>query len=335
MKLLLIRFSSLGDVVLATAAANFIKEALPEAEITFLCKPAYAPMLQGHPSLSRVWARQGSDLQWLRRIRSERFDAVLDLQGKLRSRAYAAFSGSKCGRLRNQALERRLRVWLPSRRMAPFVDASQKGVQAAAQLLGLPEKNARPSLSVAPQAAVWASEFLASQGHQGGELVAISPGAAWATKRWHPGSFAQALGLLASPGRSFLFVGDARDAALSAEILSYARKGVEQSIVAAGKTDFAQLAALLARCKALLCNDSGPMHVAGALGVPVVAFFGPTVEAFGFYPRGPRDKVLSRDLPCRPCSVHGSERCPIGTHACMQEIPAFAASQAVEEALKA
>ncbi|HEY6000915.1 MAG TPA: glycosyltransferase family 9 protein, partial [bacterium] len=70
----------------------------------------------------------------------------------------------------------------------------------------------------------------------------------------------------------------------------------------------------------VIANDSGPAHIAAAVGAPVVALFGPTHEAFGFAPRGERVRVVSRDRPCRPCSVHGGTRCPRGHRACLDDI---------------
>ena len=76
---------------------------------------------------------------------------------------------------------------------------------------------------------------------------------------------------------------------------------------------------MLGRLSALVTNDSGLMHLAAAVGTPVVALFGPTVTEFGFAPAGPGHQVLERPLDCRPCSVHGTERCPRGHFRCMKE----------------
>ena len=78
---------------------------------------------------------------------------------------------------------------------------------------------------------------------------------------------------------------------------------------------------LLGRASVLVTNDSAPLHLATAVGTPVVAIFGPTVPAFGFGPRGFRDRVIEHpSLPCRPCSAHGPHVCPLGHHRCMREL---------------
>jgi heptosyltransferase II len=90
------------------------------------------------------------------------------------------------------------------------------------------------------------------------------------------------------------------------------------------------LAALFQAADVVISNDSGLMHLAAGVGAPVVAAFGPTVEEFGFYPFRARSEVVSRDLPCRPCSAMGTERCPLGHFRCMLDIQATDVVQAVE-----
>jgi heptosyltransferase-2 len=89
----------------------------------------------------------------------------------------------------------------------------------------------------------------------------------------------------------------------------------------AGRTRPPELTALLARSRAIVTNDSGPGHVASAVGTPVVAVFGPTLPAFGYTPWGARNRIVEHHaLACRPCSSHGPQVCPLGHHRCMREI---------------
>jgi heptosyltransferase-2 len=346
MKVLVIRLSSLGDVVLTTPALDSLRKSRPEAFVSYLSKPGTAALLQGHPSLNEAWPMDtrgeykglGGILRMAARIRGAKFDAVLDLHGNLRSRVLSALSGARVFRVKNDAFKRRMKVWMRHWKLQDSPPVALRAQQVVARLLGeaSPSQAAPSSLKVASGAQAWAANFLNKAGWKEGQpLLAISPGAAWATKRWSPESFAEVLGNLAGQaGLRVLFIGDARDAALAAEIMALRPRAAESCIVAAGKTDLQQLAALLARCRALLSNDSGPMHVATALGVPVVALFGPTVEAFGFFPEGPRDRVLQKDLACRPCSVHGTERCPLGTHECMKSILPAEVLAALNEVLQ-
>jgi heptosyltransferase-2 len=200
---------------------------------------------------------------------------------------------------------------------------------------GFTPENPRPSLNLNAGDKAWASAFLGTQGFSKGEtLIGVNPGAAWATKRWPPKKFAEVLDLLGQKGRlRFLLLGDAKDLFACEEVASRVKRG-GRIIVSAGKTSLGQLMGLIARCRVMLTNDSGPMHLAVGLGVPVVALFGPTVEEFGFFPLGPKDQVVEKQLSCRPCALHGSARCPINTHECMEGISSARVFEAMNKVLR-
>jgi heptosyltransferase-2 len=88
----------------------------------------------------------------------------------------------------------------------------------------------------------------------------------------------------------------------------------------AGKTSLLEAAAIIKECDLMVCNDSGTMHIANAVQTDVFAFFGPTVERFGFAPFRPQDKIFQIDLECRPCTSHGGKKCPLGHFHCMLRI---------------
>jgi len=106
------------------------------------------------------------------------------------------------------------------------------------------------------------------------------------------------------------------------------------AISVAGQLTIRQSAELLRRCHLLVSNDSAPVHMASAVGTPVVAIFGPTIPGFGFYLYGPKNKIVERDLSCRPCGLHGSKKCPLGTHQCMKDIQPEKVFQIVNTYLK-
>jgi heptosyltransferase-2 len=115
-----------------------------------------------------------------------------------------------------------------------------------------------------------------------------------------------------------VIVGSGEDRELG---LAVAAAAPERASVAAGELPLRASAALLERAALLVTNDSAPLHLASAVGTPVVAIFGPTVPGFGFGPRGPRDRIVEHPaLSCRPCSSHGPRVCPLLHHKCMQEV---------------
>src|SRR5206468_8824795 len=128
------------------------------------------------------------------------------------------------------------------------------------------------------------------------------------------------------PGR-VVVIGGPADGAISESVVSAAPDRVAS---AAGVVPIRVSAALIERAAVLVTNDSATLHLASAVGTPVVAIFGPTVPAFGFGPRSDRGGIVERgDLACRPCSHHGPRRCPLGHHRCMREISAAVARDMV------
>jgi heptosyltransferase-2 len=335
---LLVRFSSLGDVVIATAAARVLRAARPRARVILATKAAFAPILAAQPDLDEVWPLGAEGLGALiRRVRAARFDAVVDLHGNFRSRLLGLASGAKVSRWRKGSLNRRARVWARpfAGLWAPPPPVYERYAAAAARAVGLPApergKAPLPRLGIAPSAAEWAAAWLASAGLGPDEpLLAAAPGAAWRAKRWDAEAFGRCLGLAArAAGARVLLVGSPGESALLDEVAAVA-EGIVRGDAGAGG-DLTRTAALLKTAGAFLGHDSGPAHVAAALGVPPTVLFGPTVREFGFVPASPEGKVFETALPCRPCSLHGGDACPLGHHDCLRTI----APEAVAEHLAA
>jgi heptosyltransferase-2 len=126
-------------------------------------------------------------------------------------------------------------------------------------------------------------------------------------------------------------VGGPDDAALGDEIVRAVGRSGGRAVNACGKLTLRQSAALIGRAILLVTNDSAPLHLATAMGTPIVALFGPTVTEFGFGPLRAGDVALGiEELQCRPCSPHGPPRCPLGHHRCMRELTVEAVIAAIE-----
>ncbi len=331
---LLLRFSSMGDVVLATSAATFIKARRPQANVTFATKAAFAPLLDGHPAVDQVLSleRHGGLGGLAKHVRSRRFTAVLDLHANLRSRALGLVSGARVQRWRAGTLDRRLRVWFNGWERPERAPVVSRYADAAAAMLGEagPASPAVATLVIQPETAAWAGQWLGARGWAGEPLIAVSPGAAWASKRTSAEILRAILAGLPA-GSRVLLVGSPAERGLCDEL----QAGNPGYFNAAGETEpLSRLLALIGRAKAFLGHDSGPLHLAEALGIPSTALFGPTVRAFGFFPQGPGHRVFERDLDCRPCSVHGTERCPLGHHRCLLTLDPSAISAHLSQVLR-
>ena len=313
---LLIRLGSLGDVVLATAAANAEREVAGDACVDVLVKSEYAPLWEGHPAVRDLlaWSPAERDPKGLlalaRRIRTRGYPGVVDLQSSPRTRLLTALAGHlRVSRPRRYALRRRLLV--RTRRGGP--PAGFRVAAAFAEAMR-PGSTARPSLHPPGPARERARELVPDEGRR----VGLVPGARHATKRWPLERYVETGRRLAAAGRGPVPVffgpdeGDLRR--------RWTGLWPQDGTWAAVTEPLPVVAACMARLVAVVTNDTGLLHVSAAVDTPGVALFGPTVRSFGFEPAGDGHRVLSVDLPCRPCSVHGGPACPEGHFRCLLDI---------------
>ncbi|MBL0058473.1 MAG: glycosyltransferase family 9 protein [Elusimicrobia bacterium] len=328
-RVLVIRLSSLGDVLLTTPVLAALKTAWPGARLTVLTKGAFAPVFQGNPYAEDVAVFEDRGLWgWAREIRRRKYDVLIDLHDTPRSRVWTFLSNAPCRvRYDKRAGARRTLVWFKreSPRLAGgIVDRYQEPLVP----LGVIPADGIPKLYIR------AEEKLSADWERRlgpGPFLALAPGALHATKRWFPDRFAEAADRLAGErGWPVVLLGAAADQDAAEGVLR-SLHGPAQSLV--GQTSLREMMLVLNRSALLLTNDSGAMHVGAALGVPTVAVFGPTVKPFGFFPTAPWASVVETPgLACRPCSVHGSRRCPLGHFLCMGDVTAdrvVAAGQAL------
>ncbi len=318
---LLIRLGSLGDVVLATAAAEAARERWGPGAVDVLVKAAWAPLWEGHPAVRRVWVWPASERgprgvrAWARRLRGEGYVETFDLQASPRTRVLTRLAGLvRVRRPRRRHLRRRLLVHLHRGGPEPGFSVLRTFTAAVD-----PGSEALPALHPGPGARERARERVP----EAGERVGLVPGARHATKRWPVERFVEVGRALAAAGRGPVpvFFGPGSDPEENALLAAWTRLWPGEEGWFPVRAPVLEAAAVLERLAAVAVNDTGLMHVAAAMGVPVVALFGPTVRSFGFAPAGPDHRVLEVDsLSCRPCSLHGGPHCPKGHFRCMLDI---------------
>lgn len=317
--ILLVRFSAIGDILLTTPLLRALRARHPGARITYVTRTAFVPLLAHNPHLTEVigWER-GTPLSALAgRLRKAGFTHQLDLHGSLRSRLLRWRVG---GRWTTYPKHRVPRAVLIRTKRSIYRDVrpvAERYFDAAGDLDVQPDGGPAQCFLSASSTRD-AERFLeAADIGLSRQLIALAPGAAHATKRWPIHHWTELSHRLIGMGNDIVVVGGPEDAGL-AERLSPAFRGRGAS--AAGRFDLAGTAALLRRARALISGDTGVMHLATAVGTPVVALFGPTVERFGFFPYRAKAAVVQKDLSCRPCSAHGSARCPRKHHRCLQDL---------------
>ncbi len=318
-RILLVRFSSIGDILLTTPLIRALRLRHPGARIDALTKAPFTPLLADNPHLDAVLAPEaGESLASLAaRLRPADYTHRLDLHGSLRSRSLRVLLPGRWGGYSKRPVARGLLV-LTKRNRYPrgTPPVPERYFEAAAGLDVRPD-GGPPEFALSAAARDEADAFLAAAGMpEGRAVIALAPGAAHATKRWPLEYWMTLARTLGVEGNRVVVVGGPEDAAAAATVARVS----PAAVLAAGKFGLQGTGALLARCRVLVSGDTGVMHMATGVGTPVVALFGPTVKAFGFFPYQARSEVLQRDLPCRPCSRMGGPACPLGHHDCLRTI---------------
>lgn len=320
--ILMIRLSSLGDIILTTPVLRLLRESWPAARIDVVVKAEFQDVLRAHPCVDRLLPVDTREplRHMVRALRETHYDLVLDLHRTLRSRWLYHRSQARCRiTYRKYTLRRALLVhfkWNTLRHAPPVPERYALPLRRLGVTAPLPQTE----MHVDAESAWAVEQYLTGTGLKTAPrcFIAVAPGARWKTKQWPVVRFAAAARELAARHHAtIVLLGDGRDCPLGREFRQHVAVPVIDTV---GQLPLMQTAALLQQCRLLLCNDSGLMHMATALGVPVVAVFGPTVQAFGFYPFQAVAQVVSHPVSCRPCTTKGGTCCPRGHHDCMRRI---------------
>ena len=306
MKVLILKPSSLGDVVQALPVLRLIKQHRPQAEIWWWIDSSLASLLEGDPDLAglvrferRRWARPRywhELLASFRDLRRHHFDWVIDLQSLARSGVFAWLARGRLTIGLDDAREGARGFYdIAVRRPGPLVHAADWYL-AVLPHLKVPVH--RQFVWIPPRPA--AAEIVRQRAPADGtRWIAFQPGARWANKRWPVDFYAEVARRLvaADPALRIAVLGGREDQPLGRVI---GQNLGDRCLDLTGRTSLPEMVEWVRRCELMVTNDTGPMHVAAALGRPVVALFGPT-EARRTGPYGQVDKVLRHPLPCAPC----------------------------------
>lgn len=311
----------LGDAVMSLPTLRCLKAMMPRSRLSVLTKPAFADLYSGAPYVDEVLLHQRGGMRtWMAMVRSlkkKKFDAALILPRSF-SAALLAWSvriprrigyadGARTRLLTEtpQPLGRRHRVHHYHHLLTAF---------------GNPPPVEPPRLEIPADARDWAEREL-----PGGPWIGFNPGATYgAAKQWFPERFIELGKKLGRRGRLVVVGGPAeRDLG---ENVAKSVGGVS----IAGRTGIMQLSAAIARCSLFVTNDTGPMHVADAVGTPMVAIFGPT-DWIVTPPFGQSHTIVRHDISCSPCL---KRTCPLGHHDCMKHVEVAQVLRACEERLR-
>jgi len=319
-RLLLVKLSSMGDVLHALPTLEALRVRFPRGHITWLVEEAYAPLLRGHPAVDEVWlaprlrprqlldGRQRAALRrLLGNLRASPFDLVIDLQGLLKSAVWVALGRAPRKVGYNGTREG---SYLVLTERVPRFDPEAHAVWRYLNLahhLGAPEgpPRFRLGLTLEPPA-----------GLPAGPLAVLHPGARWASKLWPAPAWAElARWLTRTHGFKVVLTGAPGDRDLAAAILAHLGDEANTVLNLVGSTSLAELAGVLARARLAVTTDTGAMHLAAVLGTPVAALFGPTAP-WRTGPFGEGHEIVRLSVDCSPCF---KRRCP--EPRCLADLP--------------
>jgi len=322
--MLILQTAFAGDVVLAIPLARAAKQAFAGIEVDFLVTPETAILLKNNPFVDRIWiydkrgAERGalSFLKWIVRLRRAHFHFAIVPHRSIRSAmlVWGARIPRRVGFHRSRGAFFFTDV-IPYPADVHEVERNFRLLQA----LGIEGEVPEPELFPGPEERREVDRFLKDEGIGAEQcFLAMAPGSLWPTKRWLPEGFARvAREVWQRWGIRSILLGGKEDLALGRRVV---REGGEGVVNGMARLSLLASAELIRRSRAILTNDSAPLHLAVAVGTPVVAVFGPTVPAFGFAPYGEGHTVIQKELACRPCGVHGGKKCPRGHFRCMRGI---------------
>lgn len=346
--ILVIRLDLMGDLIFTLPAIEALREAAPRARVSALVLPYTAGLLRGHPAVDRVvpvdvnrwrrpreWMAGNAPRQLMeavRELRRERYDLCVSFYGRVGAAA-ALLSGARYlvgygaeGYLGSFDLAVSGHRYQQRRHEAEYCLDLVRAL--GVQTIGKPSR-----LTVDPAAAAGVDRLLSGAGlESGARLVALHPGALnMAAKRWLPERWAAVADWVQQDlGRRVLLVGSASELPLVEQLRS---RMVSRPVVLAGKTSLLELVALLSHCSLFLGGDSGPLHVASALGVPSVSIYGPTDPAING-PLDPRSRVLRAETSCSPCyDPMKPPACRQPDYPCMTEVTVDRVFETIREVI--
>lgn len=312
-RILIVRTDRIGDVLLSTPVIKTLRDSYPNAYIAMMVSPYTKDIVEGNPYLDEViiydkdgkhksW---GGSLKFARNLKKRRFDLALILHPTNRVHLVTFFAGipSRIG------YDRKLGFLLTDRIKHTKQMGEKHELEYNLDLvryLGIEPKDKALFMPIKPESERWVEELFKQEGiKKSDRLLAIHPGASCPSKIWPNERFAEVADrLMERYGFKVLVIAGPKDVALTQGLIKHLHK---PAVNLAGKTSVSQLASILKQCHLFISNDSGPVHIAAALGTPVISIFGRNQKGLSpirWGPTGKKDKILHKEVGCIECLAH-------------------------------
>jgi len=324
-RILIIQTAFIGDVILTLPVVQVLKDNM-DCEIDFLCIPKVSGILETNEYIDNLFLydKKHRDKGFVkfrrlaRRIKNIRYDIILSPHRSLRSSLLSKIGNSDVS------------ISFDSSSLSFLYDKKvpyKKDIHEIMRNLKLLEPLGiyiddiiKPKIFITEGDEKVVNLVLKKYGiYETGNLISVAPGSVWMTKRLPPHKIIKILDYLKNDNIRICLIGGKEDSELCKFIIDKTKN--KNVFSTAGKLTLLQSACLIHKSAVLLTNDSSPLHIGNAVDTKVLAVFGSTIPEFGFYPIGDRDIVYQvKGLKCRPCSIHGKQKCPLGTLECLEKI---------------
>ena len=318
-KILIIRFSSIGDIVLTTPVVRCIKQQIDGAEVHYLTKKSFAQILEPNPYISKIYTIEKHTNEVIGALRKEHYDFIVDLHRNTRSIRVLSTLKRPHKRFKKINLKKWLMVNFKMNQL-PEKHIVDRYLEAAVPL-GVKNDHEGLDYFIPGEAEAIAQSFLEAVGLKNKPYLGLVIGAAHATKRLPKEKIRSLVNQIDWP---IIMLGGPGDQ----EVAEWVEKNSSALVInACGKFSLHQSAALVKHATKVITHDTGLMHIAAALNKSIISIWGNTIPEFGMYPYFPENPkpenftiVQVEGLGCRPCSKIGFNTCPKGHFKCMEEI---------------
>ena len=327
-KVLVIKLRAVGDVLLSTVVTKNLRLAFPDAQIDYLTEPSSVDVLSGNPFLNHIHVHDRlkmTGVRLVRLIRHQRYDLVIDLFGNPRTALITRLSGARY-RVGYRFRGRTYAYNIMTEPRGAAVHNTQFNLDAL-EAIGVAIQDRNIYFQFAPEDEAYVSEVLSRSGVSRQFLVGVNTGGGWYTKRWGLDRYAELADRLVDTYRATIVLTWGPGQLPEVEKI---RSLMKHKPFIPPATSLKQLGALLKHCRCVISNDSGPMHIAAAVGTPVLGIYGPTSPVLQG-PFGDKHVTVTKEgLDCLGCNY---TKCPIG-HPCMLELSVDVVMEGVQQLLK-
>lgn len=318
-KILIIRLSSLGDIILTTPIVDAFHSHYPDSEIDFLTKSKFSQVLKDNPQINKIVkfnSQNDSIIKLAKLIKVLQYDLIIDLHSNIRTSIIKLFNrGTETYTYNKQHLHRSLLTKKFFRKKLQPISSTVKLYKSALQKIDVRLPSSQPRFYLPENSKYIYMKFNFPQSDY---TIVLAPGAAHQTKQYPAEKYVEIINKLDQDfSATFILVGDKKDKIVGKQIKESAGRSV---IDVTGETSIKELGVIISYSDLFISGDTGPMHMAAGLSVPQIAIFGATHPMLGFAPINEDAVEVQKDLSCRPCSLHGSKKCPKKHMDCLQKI---------------